>query len=424
MSDQESSSTSEWHLEGPVGAAAVDDMLKTLGEAGLSVPQVPSSLEHMVLTTRDGWAWGTDISYEPMTAYFGLESDGLETLTGVLAPSHEDFWMWAHRGHGMNSYGAGIVARLGPIVIVQQTGFGGVYMDGDVTLARLSAANDAWNETLDSVQRIDGPPRVAVLWSDYRGWATIVVSSEVTTNVPKHDSDDFAFDLPEGWRTLLSGTSDFVITQLENLFADEDDAVAIAADHLDTLIRSLVDNESKGLEMGLDNDESDMDSENLQMTFDDEKDLDVDVDDAIVSDDQLIGVEHLVEAILERTHDRWTDYGYLCDFISLVREEFGLAKEPGRLEDDFDMVLEQLSGSVLPFQGAMEAPEEIAAGYRAANRGNALDDLLLRLREAHERFLFAFLRTWRPDVDTYFTTMGDLRRRGLREPRHFDPDDW
>lgn len=142
------------------------------------------------------------------------------------------------------------------------------------------------------------------------------------------------------------------------------------------------------------------------------------------SEDDVVGVEHLVEAMLDRCHDSWADYGYLTRFIELVRQEFGLSSDQDSRAHYLDMVLDELSGSVLPLQGAMEVPREIAAGYHAANRGGAIDDLRNRLRAVQERFLYGFFRAWRPDIDACSTTMAELRRRGLPERRYFDVDDW
>lgn len=120
MDESQSSLRSEWHSDGPLGAKAVEDMEKTLGHAGITATRVPSRLKGRVPTTHRGWAWDTNFSLEPEVAYFGFERP--EELAEVLSASHEYFWMWAHRRHGVNSYGGGVVARLGPIVIVPANG--------------------------------------------------------------------------------------------------------------------------------------------------------------------------------------------------------------------------------------------------------------------------------------------------------------
>ena len=214
MNEADSSRDPEWRVDGPTGSDALNDMVATLSDSKIVVPRVPLRVEEQLLATTDGWAWGTQPSVAPMAAYLSFDWDS-QKLAELLHPSHDDFWMWAHRGHGANSFGAGLWARVGPIAIFQQTGFGGAYMDYDNALDRLNAANLAWNETLDAAELMEGPPRVAVLWSDYRGYADILLSPEATKEMPEELQDFCLRDEMgvsdgwplEGWRVFSTAAS-------------------------------------------------------------------------------------------------------------------------------------------------------------------------------------------------------------------------
>jgi hypothetical protein len=237
----DASRPTEWSMEGPIGPEAIRDMVETLGGAGLVVPEVPNRLRDRVMT-GGGWAWGTDPSIAPFVAYFGFEWMG-QSLTKALEPARDDFWMWAHRGHGQNSYGAGVVARVGPIVLAQQTLFGGLYTNGPASTQQLSAANEIWNRTLESLGDLEGPPRVVVLWSNYRGWSTILASGEVEEPSDPAGSrarESQKYEVPEGWRVLVAGRSEEALARLDELVDHDDEAVAIAAKHLDALIKSTI----------------------------------------------------------------------------------------------------------------------------------------------------------------------------------------
>lgn len=241
MSGTDPSLDPEWRVGGPTGSNALADMTTTLKASEIVIPRVPAHLESRLLTTEAGWAWGTEPSFSPFSAYFYFNRNSPE-LAALFHPDHDDLWMWAHRGHGMNSYGAGLIARIGPIVIFQQTAYGGVFMDSAKAHADLNAANRAWNETLTSVEGLVGPPRVAVLWSDYRGSASISVSPEVLADNDSVDFDNAGGNSPfDGWQVLVSGDLADLGSLLAQHIVKDELAVSIAASHLFALVASKLE---------------------------------------------------------------------------------------------------------------------------------------------------------------------------------------
>src|SRR3954454_853318 len=104
----------EWDTSDATGVDAYTKMVTTLTMSGIVTPPVPA---HLVSTMRAvDWAWGTTPDIQPFAAYF----DAYDVLDTCLDPGFGDFWMYAHRGHGINSYGIGMIARLGGLQVLQQ----------------------------------------------------------------------------------------------------------------------------------------------------------------------------------------------------------------------------------------------------------------------------------------------------------------
>jgi len=128
------------------------------------------------------WSWVTCSEFDPEICYLGI---GFPAERGQgcveLASDFPDFWAFAHDGHGINSYGLGLSCRLGPLVVDQQVGWGGIYMDLDESTSKAGNAVRVWNETLTYFEAL-GPiittptdPLILVRYSDYRQYEEVVL---------------------------------------------------------------------------------------------------------------------------------------------------------------------------------------------------------------------------------------------------------
>lgn len=208
---------------------ALADMTRTLAGASLARPMVPPNLIPHLRKNRDGWAWSTDPHINSWAVYSIFGEAASSPLEQCLDPGQSDFWMFGHRGYGMNSYGIGVVARVGPLFIAHQHGWGGIYMSeraGDF----VDAATQSWNETLTSLGSADlGQLRVAVLYSSYRQYAMLWVKDEARGQGTTHK------DVTPGWSVLWSRETN-TFENLFDLHFDNGLAIAIGAAHLTCLI--------------------------------------------------------------------------------------------------------------------------------------------------------------------------------------------
>ncbi len=239
---------SEWDSDLFRGRAAATDLEQTLSKWNLVVPEIPAGLVVHLRITRLGWAWGTADEVQPLSAYMLDQLD----LVQMLDISTSDFWMLAHRGHGSNSYGGGVLAKVGPLFVSQQSAYGGVYMDSDYTRAQFNEANEIWNRTSRLIDGIDGPTRLAILWSDYRGYAVILSNDRSIPSV----EDQYGFANSD-WFPIASGSVNRRPDNLDLLLRSDDRSVVIAAEHLADLVdganyRRAIRNEVNGVDGGMD----------------------------------------------------------------------------------------------------------------------------------------------------------------------------
>lgn len=208
---------------------ALSDMTQTLAGASLARPMVPPNLISQLRKNRDGWAWSTDPRISSWAVYSIFGEAASSPLEQCLDPKQSDFWMFGHRGHGMNSYGIGVVARVGPLFIAHQHGWGGVFMS-ERAGEFVDSATQSWNETLTSLGSDDlGRLRVAVLYSSYRQYAMLWVKDEASGHGTVRN------EVTPGWSVLWS-QENHTFKSLFDLHFDDDLAIAIGAAHLTCLI--------------------------------------------------------------------------------------------------------------------------------------------------------------------------------------------
>ena len=230
--DAEEASSSEWDHAHAAGPAAYSDMVSTLTNCAMLTPPVPATFVESLMAVT--WAWGTTAAVEPFAVYF----DAFRVLDQCLDARFDDFWMYGHRGHGINSYGMGMLARTNGMFVAQQHAHGGAYMDGN-TEATIDHANQAWSHLLAALPTRSQPCSVGVMFSDYRG-DRCIISNHL-------DDRDFVIErdgprLPEGWHYLYAGDAywcsdpDADRKQLDRLRTSSRWLTRLAADHLWRLI--------------------------------------------------------------------------------------------------------------------------------------------------------------------------------------------
>jgi len=216
----------EW--DEPDGTALAD-LARELTQASLLKPITPRSLIPELRTSVDGWAWSTDSDLDSMGVYSIFGEAGPPQLEVCLADNRGDSWMFGHRGHGINSYGIGLVARVGPLFIAHQSGWGGAYMGPEDT-DQVDAATQSWNATLESLEGChDDDLEVAVLFSNYRAYAMLLVRD------PTNTASSTSSEIPPGWSPLYANDRHDISTLHDLHFADES-AVALGAAHLSCLV--------------------------------------------------------------------------------------------------------------------------------------------------------------------------------------------
>lgn len=110
----------------------------TLAQAELAQPPIPALFWPLLQTFRPWW-FGT------------RKTDGLYQYAGLLHAEADradvpDYVIVGHAGHGMNSYALHYFLRHGPLLVLLELGFGGVYTDAELArgwIAEAFAAADA-----------------------------------------------------------------------------------------------------------------------------------------------------------------------------------------------------------------------------------------------------------------------------------------
>ena len=228
----------EFDQRGRPAVEALLDMGATLSRAGLVCPLVPSALLGGLAVSGEsvGWAWGTSNLFRSFDVYWWPQ----ETIHGLVDRDTPDLFLFGQRGHGANSYGLGLVARYGPVAVIQQTGWGGVYMDADQSTAAANAAVSSWARLVSEVDDLiaEGVARhdklrYAVVYSDYRAVAQVLKRSKRAPVGPGRPQGS-----PDGWRVVADMNQSDPDVELRKLarVADRESVGGAVARHLLRLV--------------------------------------------------------------------------------------------------------------------------------------------------------------------------------------------
>ena len=140
---------------------------------GLPFPPIPSELAPR-LQRLGPWTFGTR---PDAPSLYDLAAYVAELELGPVA----DYVMAGHAGHGTNSWALHYYLVRGPLALLLQTAWGGIYTDNDAA-ARLMADRFAQAQALitgsaatQAAGRLALPARLAVVVSDFYGsrWAVL-----------------------------------------------------------------------------------------------------------------------------------------------------------------------------------------------------------------------------------------------------------
>lgn len=161
----------------PENPSWVELATKFIG-AGLPLPPIPPVLRAQ-LQPYGGWCWSTrPIDSMEMYLFLDFRPGGRTYLIDVLQDRVEDYAAVSHAGHGINSFAINFHLVHGPLAVVMQVAWGGVYMDNEEAALRLSGY---WSQVEEMLETRPGPrspsqQRMTVVYSDFRpfwgcGWA-------------------------------------------------------------------------------------------------------------------------------------------------------------------------------------------------------------------------------------------------------------
>lgn len=169
-----------------------DEMVALFDGAGLGRPPVPLALREAIHQIRP-WAFAT-FDFEPGGLY-----DFWGAVRWVLEHRDTDSFAVGHEGHGASSYAIGYQMVHGPLVVVSQVAWGGVYMDGARASEAVERVFRATSALIELAPPDDAPNgHLLVLNSDLSGvrasgWVEPGEPADVRAWVQGHEhADPFA----------------------------------------------------------------------------------------------------------------------------------------------------------------------------------------------------------------------------------------
>lgn len=155
---------------------ALERFNANLSEAGISEIKIPSGLARDLMVTESAWQIATDPDINPMTPYmWGLGNSLFDSEPNDYLSDDRDYFIAGHNGHGINSYGFGIVSRVGNVTIAQQQHFGGAFGDSVDDLDAVNEQIRIWNNGLWTLQELSRLPSNPLLveFSSFRDFVRI-----------------------------------------------------------------------------------------------------------------------------------------------------------------------------------------------------------------------------------------------------------
>ena len=178
-------------------SSADEEMTSLFSQAGIGNPPLPVALRPDVRRIRR-WTYATfDVEPDHLYNFDAAVHDTLDRRT-------RDSLAVGHEGHGVNSYAIGYQLVFGPLVIVSQVLWGGVYTDQEQT----SRAVRRWFEQIASLMEMTPPSdrpdgHLLVLYSDFRpfqacGWIGAEEPQNVREWAQRHEQEK-PFESARSW---------------------------------------------------------------------------------------------------------------------------------------------------------------------------------------------------------------------------------
>ena len=162
------------------------NLLNSFKDAGIESPPIPEELRPQLIM-QDTWCWATrPIDHYEM--YMGAHP----YIEELFEKSVENYAAVSHAGHGLNSSGLQFNLVFGPVAIIIQNSYGGVYMDENITARSIAATYTHIRNLIDCISpletgRIDD--RVVIVWSEFRGINQYSIVKGVE-HAPHHTPDN------------------------------------------------------------------------------------------------------------------------------------------------------------------------------------------------------------------------------------------
>lgn len=200
----------------------------------VQMPIVPSHLRDRLLGNSKWFGISTEFCADPMDTY---RMPLRKWVPPIVEKTPYDFMVFAHAGHGINSYAMGLVARLGNITVFQQSHWGGAYMNPVRQVEELNAHLGVWNEMSDFLASIETTSEYEYLitFSPLRGTANILRRRWQSPWILETDSEPLS-ELDREWEidVDLIGNSTDAQTCLDWLAGKPDDSY-----HRDLFIQEI-----------------------------------------------------------------------------------------------------------------------------------------------------------------------------------------
>lgn len=201
----------------------------------LVAPVIPAAVDKPLLVSGEAEVWSTTTRYPSWTVYgpFNLAES---FSRAVESNTVGDLFMAGYAGHGINSWGLGIVASFDAFLVTIQVHYGGAYASSGYreTAMHMIGAWDMFVASVEALRRADPEqrpdrPRWLVHYSDFRGAARVSIRDEEQPpewelggwtpilSVPQWDSDTAPEPLadPTAWpaeRALAEGLVTSLVT--------------------------------------------------------------------------------------------------------------------------------------------------------------------------------------------------------------------
>lgn len=200
----ESSEVHEWNL------SSLDEVFAFCDASSLPRIRVPGGVKS-IYKSAEFDVWCSEANASPWLVY-GLYVVGPESATfaELMNLSATPFFMFGVAGHGMNSYGLGILSSGKNYSIAVQSAWGGVYrsaMDGP----RGALMVAAWNQAISELDTCDADWGPLIVSSDFRRLQRYCVPSFDPNDdlgyvpVAEREGDDGSFAEPDvgpWWREV------------------------------------------------------------------------------------------------------------------------------------------------------------------------------------------------------------------------------